>query len=66
MVLIPTPELADLASEIVERQWHKQNPQGKAHSFYDTNGDLRYREEVQDEFNEILDILDEYINSEEA
>lgn len=58
--------MSELASEIVERQWHKENwnISGVDHSFTDENGDTRYIEEVQDEFNSVLDIIDDILNPE--
>lgn len=53
--------ICEIASEIVERQWRKDHPDTD-HSFTDTNGDIRYIEAVQDEFNTVLDIVDDILN----
>lgn len=58
---IPMDVLVDMASAIVERQWDKDN-YPVPHTYMEENGDYRYREEVQDEFNEVLDILDKIAN----
>jgi len=52
--------MCELASAIVERQWHKNNLSD--HSFTASNGDVVYKEEVQDEFGEVLDIIDDILN----
>lgn len=57
--------LCELASELVERAHYKKHF-SKQHSFKDLNGDIRYIDEVQDEFNIVLDILDEYLNGEKS
>lgn len=65
MAVMEMDQLSELASEIVERHWNKLYNFTRGHSFYDTNGDLRYVEEAQDEFNKVLDLLDEHINGED-
>jgi hypothetical protein len=61
--MIITEILCELASAIVERQFYKDNVlNGLDHSFTDSNGDIRYIDEVQDEFNQILDIIEEILN----
>ena len=55
--------MSELASAIVERQWYKTH-WNKEHSFTDDNGDIRYIESVQDEFNAVLDIIDDILNPE--
>jgi hypothetical protein len=60
---VPMDVLVEMASAIVERQWDKENAP-VPHSHEDENGDIIYRSEVQDEFNEVLDILDEIANPE--
>lgn len=55
--------LCELASTIVERQWNKEH-YPKEHSYVDEQGDIRYIEEVQDEFNVVLDIVDDILNPE--
>lgn len=57
---VPMDAMAELASAIVERQWYKHHR--THHSFTDKNGDLRYNEEVQDEFIKVLDIIDDVLN----
>lgn len=59
--------LCELASEIVERQWHKENwdVSGVDHSFVDSSGNLTYIEEVQREFEEVLDLLETILNKED-
>lgn len=47
--------MCELASELVERRFVN-------HSYIAENGDVRYTEKVQDEFNEVLDILDGILN----
>ena len=56
--------VCELASEIVERQWDNDN-HPKPHSYIAENGDELYIEEVQDEFNHVLDLVDRILNSEE-
>ena len=57
--------MCELASAIVERQYYKDHEYGRyQHSFVDKNGDIRYVEEVQDEFNKVLDLLDDILNPE--
>lgn len=56
--------LCELASAIVERQWEKVN-YPKPHSIRESNGDIRYIDEVQDEFNEVLDMVETILNGEE-
>lgn len=56
--------LCEMASAIVERQFFIDSKTGEEHSFTDENGDIRYIESVQDEFNVVLDILDEIANPE--
>jgi len=55
--------VCELTSEIVERQWNSEN-YPKPHSYTAENGDLRYIEEVQDEFNSVLDLVDTILNPE--
>ena len=57
--------LSELASEIVERQFYKDNGFNTNHSYTANNGDIHYIEAVQDEFNNVLDILDDILNPEE-
>ena len=54
--------VCELASEIVERQWNKTHWENEPHSFVDTNGDIRYVDEAQDEFNEVLDVINNILN----
>lgn len=54
----------EIASAIVERQWNKTHWESEPHSIESENGDIRYIEEVQDEFNNILDIIDEILGDE--
>jgi hypothetical protein len=58
---VPQYKLVEMASAIVERQWDKEN-YPVPHTYQAENGDFQYREEVQDEFLEVLDILDEIAN----
>lgn len=58
--------LCELASEIVERQWNKEHNWSGEHSYIAENGDTMYIEEVQDEFNKVLDLCDEVLNGEEV
>ena len=55
--------MSEIASEIVERQWNK-NHYPHPHTVEQENGDWRYIEEVQDEFNAVLDIIDNIANPE--
>jgi hypothetical protein len=55
--------MSEIASAIVERRFYKTHTTGN-HSFTDTNGDIRYIEEVQDDFNTVLDIIDSILNPE--
>lgn len=64
MVTVEMDTVCELASEIVERQWFKTHGFDTPHSFTDANGDIRYVEEAQDEFNTVLDIIDEILNPE--
>lgn len=57
--------MCELASAIVERQWDKEN-HFENHSYEAPNGDLRYHEDVQDEFNQVLDIIDTIVNGEDS
>jgi len=52
--------MCELASAIVERQWYKNNLSDP--SFTASNGDIVYKEEVQDEFGKVLDIIDDILN----
>lgn len=52
---------SELASAIVERQWNKTHWENEPHSYTAENGDIHYIEEVQDEFNDILDLIDEIL-----
>jgi hypothetical protein len=54
--------LCELASAIVERQFEQRNGGNADHSYIAENGDVRYIEEVQDEFNSVLDIVETIIN----
>ena len=58
--MIETEVLSELASAIVERDWYKTHSTN--HSFTASNGDLVYREEVQQEFIEVLDLIEEILN----
>ena len=67
--MISTDILCDLASAIVERQHEKDNREMSEklgytlhHSYTADNGDIIYREEVQQEFIEVLDLIDEIVN----
>lgn len=60
--LVEMDVLCELASEIVERQWNKDHQWSGEHSYIDEAGDLKYIEEVQDEFNKVLDLCDEVLN----
>jgi len=61
--MITTEVLCELASAIVERQFYKDNAfNSLEHSYEAENGDIHYIDEVQDEFNEVLDLLDEILN----
>ena len=58
--------MCELASAIVERQFYKDNAfNSLEHSFTASNGDIVYTEEVQDEFGEVLDIIDNILNGDE-
>lgn len=61
---VPMDVVCELASAIVERQFFIDSKTGDEHSFVDENGDTRYIESVQDEFNVVLDIIDEILNPE--
>lgn len=57
--------MSELASAIVERQFNKDNANNNnSHSFFDDNGDWVYYDEVQDEFNSVLEIIDSTLNPE--
>ena len=61
--MITTDILCELASAIVERQFYKDNAfNDLEHSYKADNGDIMYKEEVQDEFNEVLDLIDNILN----
>ena len=61
--MITTEVLCELASAIVERQFYKDNAfNSLEHSFTASNGDIVYTEEVQDEFGEVLDLIEEILN----
>ena len=64
MVTVEMDTVCELASAIVERQWFKTHGFDTPHSFTDENGDIRYVEAAQDEFNIVLDIVDEILNPE--
>lgn len=53
--------LCDMASAIVEREWDKTHEE--PHTIEESNGDVHYIDEVQDEFNQVLDILDDICNN---
>ena len=57
--------LSELASAIVERQWNKTHWNNEPHTIQEKNGDYRYVEEAQDEFNEVLGLVEETLNGEE-
>ena len=64
--MISTDILCELASAIVERQLYKDNAfNDLEHSYTADNGDIMYREEVQDEFIEVLDLIEEIVNGDE-
>lgn len=56
--------LCELTSAIVERQWSIDHPH-TPHSYIADNGDMMYIGEVQDEFNEVLGILERILNTNE-
>ena len=58
--MISTDILCELASAIVERQWYKTHLNN--HSYVEDNGDIHYIDEVQDEFNEVLDLIEGVLN----
>ncbi len=58
--MVETEVLSELASAIVEREWYKTHSTN--HSFTASNGDLVYKQEVQDEFCEVLDLIDNILN----
>ena len=61
--MISTDILCELASSIVERQFYKDNAfNDLEHSYEADNGDIMYKEEVQDEFNEVLDLVESILN----
>ena len=61
--MVTTDILCELASAIVERQFYKDNAfNNLEHSYKADNGDIHYIDEVQDEFNEVLDLIDELVN----
>ena len=64
-MIVTTDILCELASSIVERQWYKTHWESENHSYEADNGDIMYKEEVQDEFNEVLDLIDNILNSDE-
>lgn len=66
---LPMDVMVEIASAIVERQFYIDNEGNSSssddeHTFTDTNGDIRYIEPVQDEFNKVLDIIDSIANPE--
>ena len=62
-MIVTTDILCELASAIVERQFYKDNAfNSLEHSYEADNGDIMYKEEVQDEFNEVLDLIDNILN----
>lgn len=57
--------VSELASAIVERQWNRTHHSNEPHTVVEENGDWRYVEEAQDEFNSVLDLIDEILNPEQ-
>jgi len=60
--MVETDVLCELASAIVERQWYKTHWESENHSYEAENGDIHYIDEVQDEFNEVLDLIEGVLN----
>jgi hypothetical protein len=60
--MVTTDILSELASAIVEREWYKTHWESDTPDYEAENGDIHYIDEVQDEFNEVLDLLDEILN----
>jgi hypothetical protein len=56
-----TDEKCELASAIVDYIWRGVHQQVADHSYTENNGDVRYVDEAQDIFNNVLDIIDEYV-----
>ena len=56
--------LCELTCAIVERQWYQNSPT-KNHSYIADNGDNMYIDEVQDEFNQVLGLVELILNGEE-
>jgi len=54
--------MCELASAIVEREWYKTHWESDTPDYEDEQGDIHYIDEVQDEFNEVLDIIDDILN----
>ena len=52
--------MAELASAIVERQWHKKHTTD--HSVTTKDGDIHYIPSVEKEFCEVLDVIDNVLN----
>lgn len=61
-MIIDMDIVCELASEIVERQWNKTHWESEPHSYVAENGDIRYVEEAQDEYLEVLDVIDNILN----
>ena len=59
--MISTDILCELTSAIVDREWYKTH--SSSPMVEEDNGDFRYKEEVQDEFNKMLDIIDTILNT---
>lgn len=56
--------VCELASAIVERQFHKDKGFRAIHSYVDETGALVYKPEVEKEFNSMVDLIDEILNPE--
>ncbi len=55
--------MCELASELVERQWNKEH-YPTPHTVKQSNGDWRYIDEVQDDFNEVLGTIEDILKEE--
>ena len=60
-MIVTTDILCELTSAIVDREWYKTH--SSSPMVEEENGDFRYKEEVQDEFNKMLDIIDTILNT---